>query len=42
MSPQMWSRVTTLLDACLDLEPAERTEYLDGATHNFAAKWNRY
>jgi serine/threonine protein kinase len=31
MSPQMWSRVTALLDACLDLEPAKRAEYLDGA-----------
>src|SRR2546429_7707772 len=31
MSPQAWSRVTELLDACLDLEPAQRAEYLDGA-----------
>src|SRR5690242_7571968 len=31
MSPQAWSKVTALLDACLDLEPAGRAAYLDGA-----------
>jgi len=31
MSPETWTRVKEVLDACLDLEPAERACYLDEA-----------
>ena len=31
MSPQAWSRVTALLDACLDVEPEQRAGYLEDA-----------